>query len=85
MVETEYFSYKNALNILKMKSLKNRRETFFWNFSNNSLKVQQMKTNFKDNTNAHIMETKKKEKNKITKATHIDKPGHEISFSTVIF
>ena len=39
----EYSSYRNALNILQMETLKERRETLFQHFSHKSLQVPQMK------------------------------------------
>ena len=60
---SQYLSYKNALDVLKMESLKDRRETLFQKFAIKSLEVQQTKTILKENKNTHIMETRKKIQN----------------------
>ena len=57
-----YISYKNAIDILEMETLKDRRETLFRRFAIKSLEVEQMKTILKENTNIHTMETRNKEK-----------------------
>ena len=64
----QYISYTNALNTLKMESLKDRRETLFRKLASKSLEVQQMKTILKENTKTHTMETRNDEKYEITKA-----------------
>ena len=58
ILQNEYISYQNALDILKMESLKDRRETLFRKFTLKSLKVKQMKNILVENQKSHVMNTR---------------------------
>ena len=65
ILENEYLSYENALNILKMESLKDRRETLFRKFTIKSLQVKQMSKILLENDKTHYMNTRNREPFKI--------------------
>ena len=65
ILKNHYISYQNALNVLKMETLKDRRETLFRKFTLKSLQVKQMKNILIENDKLHIMKKRKTEQYKI--------------------
>ena len=65
ILKHEYFSYENALNILEMQTLKDRRELLLTKFTVKSLQVKQMNTILMKNENTQGMNTRNKEQYKI--------------------
>ena len=63
-----YISYKNAQNVLKMDSLKDRRELLFRKFTLKSAKVKQMNNILLKNDKTHNMNTRQQEVFKISHA-----------------
>ena len=59
IVGNQYISYNNGQHVLKMETLKERREILFRLFAIKSLQIKQMKTILKDKINTRIMETRK--------------------------
>ena len=53
-----YISYENALYVLGMQTLKERRETLFTKFTLKSLQVNQMKNILREDTKIHHMNTR---------------------------
>ena len=56
----EYSSYKNALNILKIETLKERRQVLFQNFCLKSLNIIQMNSILKEKKEVHIKNKRSK-------------------------
>ena len=63
-----YKSYENALKVLDLESLFNRREILCYNFAKKCLNNPKMKHFFKLNDKKHQMQTRKKEKYKVNHA-----------------
>ena len=63
----EYTSYNEALDILQMETLKERRQILFQNFSHKSLKLVQMRNIIKEKNKEHIMNTRNKETFEVTR------------------
>ena len=63
-----YRSYENALEILNIESLFDRREILCLEFAKKCLRNEKMKELFKENPKIHEMETRNKEKYEIIHA-----------------
>ena len=68
ILEEKYRSYENALKILNIESLFDRREILCLDFAKKCLRNEKMKILFKENPKIHEMETRNKEKYDITHA-----------------
>ena len=66
--KNSYQTYQNALNVLDLQSLKNRRENLCLQFAKKCLKNEKMKSLFPENTKKHKMSTRFQEKNTIKHA-----------------
>ena len=61
ILKESYKNYSNALNILELESLKDRREFLCLQFAKNNLKNDKIKYFFPKNTKVHQMDTRNKE------------------------
>ena len=68
ILNTKYRSYKQALALLEIDTLDNRREELCLNFARKSSKHPKFKHLFPTNIKAHNMKTRKAEKYKVSKA-----------------
>ena len=58
ILKSDYTSYQNALEIMRMQSLKDRRELLCLKFAKNCLKIDKFKKFFPLNSKSHIMPTR---------------------------
>ena len=65
ILKEKYKDYKNALNILDLEELKDRREKFSLNFAQKCLRDNKMKHLFPPNNKNHQMKTRKSEHSKV--------------------
>ena len=62
ILKEKFISYKNALNILELDSLEDRRESLCLEFAKRCLKNEKMKSLFPKNEKSHDMKTRCPEK-----------------------
>ena len=64
----KYQNYENALNILELETLEDRRKNLCLEFAKKCLKNEKMKSLLCENENIHQMKTRKREKFKVNHA-----------------
>ena len=64
----KYFSYKNALNVMKMDSLEMRRQNLCLKFAKQCIKNEKLKNMFPRSQNKHRMDKRSGEKFVVNKA-----------------